>query len=445
MPRIIEVTVSPKGEVTIETKGYAGAGCLQASKFLEQASRCRCRPAQDCRLLPVHRSQHPTGDDTVNLTADLRRYTRVPSRAGSFAWTALTRIADGVLCSGAATESFGTTTQPSAIATGTINVSRRTADWPHPLPSFFALRPGGYQALGQRQPGRRRARAGHRRCRHRRGITDVADVAALLEPQDVTYCPSRPSSTRSWWRQSIPNFQAALGVEVDLVWASGHVVAIKHAEVRQLGCVLGFAHRFQERRAGVWRNGPVNDDGQFGVADLFSGRLDPKDQVLAIRLGCRLVIAGEIAGMNMPATTMGRFFSACFTMLARPAPGVFPKDLATEIQTMPIGSPRSFAMACPNVASLPTRFFPVDRQPLALLHQNFLYGLAQLFGELVDLGGGAEHVAGPGEHEHLQRPLLRAAGGCKAGEQKQRQGGRNDFAHGNLLRRGGRTVRGAVG
>ena len=37
MPRIIEVTVSPKGEVTIETKGYAGAECLQASKFLEQA------------------------------------------------------------------------------------------------------------------------------------------------------------------------------------------------------------------------------------------------------------------------------------------------------------------------------------------------------------------------------------------------------------------------
>lgn len=37
MPRIIEVTVSPKGEVTIETKGYAGSACLQASKFLEEA------------------------------------------------------------------------------------------------------------------------------------------------------------------------------------------------------------------------------------------------------------------------------------------------------------------------------------------------------------------------------------------------------------------------
>jgi len=37
MPRIIEVTVSPKGEVTVQTKGYQGNDCQQASKFLEQA------------------------------------------------------------------------------------------------------------------------------------------------------------------------------------------------------------------------------------------------------------------------------------------------------------------------------------------------------------------------------------------------------------------------
>jgi hypothetical protein len=35
--RIIEVTVSPTGETTVQTKGYAGSACLQASKFLEQA------------------------------------------------------------------------------------------------------------------------------------------------------------------------------------------------------------------------------------------------------------------------------------------------------------------------------------------------------------------------------------------------------------------------
>jgi hypothetical protein len=37
MPRVIEVTVSPTGEATVQTKGYAGADCLQASKFLEQS------------------------------------------------------------------------------------------------------------------------------------------------------------------------------------------------------------------------------------------------------------------------------------------------------------------------------------------------------------------------------------------------------------------------
>lgn len=37
MQRIIEITVSPKGETTLQTKGYTGGDCLQASKFLEQS------------------------------------------------------------------------------------------------------------------------------------------------------------------------------------------------------------------------------------------------------------------------------------------------------------------------------------------------------------------------------------------------------------------------
>ena len=37
MPRVIEVIVSPKGEVAVQTKGYAGSACHEASKFLEQA------------------------------------------------------------------------------------------------------------------------------------------------------------------------------------------------------------------------------------------------------------------------------------------------------------------------------------------------------------------------------------------------------------------------
>ena len=34
---IIEVTVSPTGEVSIQTRGYAGSACRQASQFLEKA------------------------------------------------------------------------------------------------------------------------------------------------------------------------------------------------------------------------------------------------------------------------------------------------------------------------------------------------------------------------------------------------------------------------
>ena len=37
MARVIKVIVSPQGETTVQTKGYAGADCLKASKFLEQA------------------------------------------------------------------------------------------------------------------------------------------------------------------------------------------------------------------------------------------------------------------------------------------------------------------------------------------------------------------------------------------------------------------------
>jgi hypothetical protein len=37
MSRVIEVTISPTGEVTVQTKGYVGSDCLQASRFLEQA------------------------------------------------------------------------------------------------------------------------------------------------------------------------------------------------------------------------------------------------------------------------------------------------------------------------------------------------------------------------------------------------------------------------
>ena len=35
--KTIEITVGPKGETSIQTKGFAGAECREATRFLEQA------------------------------------------------------------------------------------------------------------------------------------------------------------------------------------------------------------------------------------------------------------------------------------------------------------------------------------------------------------------------------------------------------------------------
>ena len=35
--KIIEIIVSPKGETQVETKGFAGGECREASKFVEEA------------------------------------------------------------------------------------------------------------------------------------------------------------------------------------------------------------------------------------------------------------------------------------------------------------------------------------------------------------------------------------------------------------------------
>lgn len=35
--KTIEIIVSPKGETTVQTKGFAGSSCREASKFVETA------------------------------------------------------------------------------------------------------------------------------------------------------------------------------------------------------------------------------------------------------------------------------------------------------------------------------------------------------------------------------------------------------------------------
>lgn len=37
MTKTIEVIVSPRGETTVQTRGFASSACLEASTFLEQA------------------------------------------------------------------------------------------------------------------------------------------------------------------------------------------------------------------------------------------------------------------------------------------------------------------------------------------------------------------------------------------------------------------------
>ena len=37
MSQTIEITIDPKGEVTVQTKGFTGSGCKAASQFIEKA------------------------------------------------------------------------------------------------------------------------------------------------------------------------------------------------------------------------------------------------------------------------------------------------------------------------------------------------------------------------------------------------------------------------
>lgn len=41
MTKIIEIIVSPEGETELQTKGFQGSSCQEASRFLEQALGAR--------------------------------------------------------------------------------------------------------------------------------------------------------------------------------------------------------------------------------------------------------------------------------------------------------------------------------------------------------------------------------------------------------------------
>ena len=59
MPRIIEVTVSPRGVTTVQTSGYAGGDCLQASRFLEQALGVPLAEAKTAEFYQAQAAEEP--------------------------------------------------------------------------------------------------------------------------------------------------------------------------------------------------------------------------------------------------------------------------------------------------------------------------------------------------------------------------------------------------
>ncbi len=52
--KTIEIIVSPKGETRLETKGFAGASCQEASRFIEKALG---RKTAECQTGGYHQAK----------------------------------------------------------------------------------------------------------------------------------------------------------------------------------------------------------------------------------------------------------------------------------------------------------------------------------------------------------------------------------------------------
>lgn len=58
--KTIEITVGPKGETTVQTKGFTGGECRDASKFVEVALGQR---TTEVLTAEFHQGQQQTGQD----------------------------------------------------------------------------------------------------------------------------------------------------------------------------------------------------------------------------------------------------------------------------------------------------------------------------------------------------------------------------------------------
>ena len=61
--KIIEVIVSPTGETKLETKGFAGSSCRDASKFLEEALGQRTGEQTTREFHAQQTNQHSTQEN----------------------------------------------------------------------------------------------------------------------------------------------------------------------------------------------------------------------------------------------------------------------------------------------------------------------------------------------------------------------------------------------
>jgi hypothetical protein len=59
MPRVIELIVTKEGKTSVETKGYSGGTCTDASKWLEQALGIRTNETKTAEYYDtVTKEQH---------------------------------------------------------------------------------------------------------------------------------------------------------------------------------------------------------------------------------------------------------------------------------------------------------------------------------------------------------------------------------------------------
>lgn len=64
MIQIIEIVISPTGDTKIETKGFAGSSCRDASKFLEEALGQRTGEQTTAEFHSTQTNQLPAREGT---------------------------------------------------------------------------------------------------------------------------------------------------------------------------------------------------------------------------------------------------------------------------------------------------------------------------------------------------------------------------------------------